>query len=242
MYFLSKLCPVIASGNSSRLSWPIGRSILRTKKGIMLEIVNERCYVLHNELNGGILIMSQKKVLTLWSETGINEGEVAVLRKKSKELPVPLDKEALLAVEALKDSFLARDDASGLAAPQIGINKRIIAFRTRGFGEKEKIKNTDDYEILINPRITQARGEKIAMAEGCLSCPDIQVEVSRFPEIKIRALNSKGEKISKRYLDYVARVIQHEIDHLDGKLIVDYEGNIYYPKNKELFFSKIFQD
>jgi len=186
--------------------------------------------------------MSKNKVLTLWSETGINEEEVSVLRKKSKELPVPLDKESLLAVKALRESFLERDDASGLAAPQIGINKRIIAFRTGGFGEKEKIKNTDDYEILINPRITQARGEKVTMAEGCLSCPEIQVEVSRFPEIKIRALNTKGEKISKRYLDYVARVVQHEIDHLDGKLIVDYEGNLYYPKSKKLFFEKIFQD
>jgi peptide deformylase len=77
--------------------------------------------------------------------------------------------------------------------------------------------------------------------EGCLSCPDIQVEISRFPEIKVRALNAKGEKINKKYLDYVARVIQHEIDHLDGKLIVDYRGDIYYPKSKELFFEKIFK-
>ena len=78
------------------------------------------------------------------------------------------------------------------------------------------------------------------MSEGCLSCPEIQIEVSRFPEIKVRALNAQGEKISKRYLDYVARVIQHEIDHLDGKLIVDYEGDIYYPKSKEKLFNKLF--
>ena len=95
--------------------------------------------------------------------------------------------------------------------------------------------------MLVNPRITQARGEKVTMAEGCLSCPEIQVEISRFPEIKVRALNAKGEKINKRYLDYVARVIQHEIDHLDGKLIVDYGGNIYYPKNKQDFFEKLFK-
>lgn len=183
--------------------------------------------------------MAKNRVLTLWNEEGINEKDTSILRKKSSEVAVPLDKENSNAVQSLIDSFLGRDDASGLAAPQIGINKRIIAFRTKGFEEKGKIK-PDEFEILINPRITQARGELVTMAEGCLSCPEIQVEVSRFPEIKIRALNAKGEKITKRYLDYVARVVQHEIDHLDGKLIVDYEGNLYYPSNKKAFFNKLF--
>jgi peptide deformylase len=185
--------------------------------------------------------MAKNRVLTLWNEEGINEKDVSILRQKSSEIPAPLDKESRAAIQFLIESFLSREDASGLAAPQVGITKRIIAFRIKGFGEKEKIK-PEDFEVLINPRITQARGEMVKMAEGCLSCPDIQVEVSRFPEIKIRALNAKGEKISKRYLDYVARVVQHEIDHLDGKLIVDYEGDLYYPKNKQKFFEKIFKE
>jgi len=184
--------------------------------------------------------MAKSRVLTLWNEEGMDEKDTAALRKKSAEVPAPFNKEARATVQTLMDSFLARDDASGLAAPQIGITKRIIAFRIKGFGEKGKIKS-DDFEVLINPRITQARGEKVKLTEGCLSCPDIQVEVSRFPEIKVRALNARGEKISKRYLDYVARVVQHEIDHLDGKLIVDYEGDLYYPKNKQDFFEKIFK-
>lgn len=185
--------------------------------------------------------MLKDKVLTLWNNEGVNEKDTSILRKKSVEVPVPLDKESREAVQTLVDSFLGRDDASGLAAPQIGISKRIVVFRTKGFDEKDKVKNPNDFEILVNPRITQARGEKVTMVEGCLSCPEIQVEVSRFPEIKVRALNAKGEKISKRYLDYVARVIQHELDHLDGKLIVDYGGNLYYPKDKQDFFEKLFQ-
>jgi peptide deformylase len=184
--------------------------------------------------------MAKKKVLTLWNEEGLNEKDASILRKKSSEVPAPADKESRTAIQTLIDSFLSRDDASGLAAPQIGINKRIIAFRIKGFGEKGKVK-PEDFELLVNPRITQARGEKVTMAEGCLSCPEIQVEVSRFPEIKVRALNAKGEKISKRYEDYVARVVQHEIDHLEGTLIVDYEGNLYYPKNKQGFFEKLFK-
>ena len=185
--------------------------------------------------------MSKDNVLTLWNDKGINEKDTSLLRKKSKEVPAPLNKESREIIKTLIDSFLARDDASGLAAPQIGITKRIVVFRTKGFGEGGKVKSPGDFEVLINPRITQSRGEKVTMTEGCLSCPEIQVEISRFPEIKVRALNEKGEKISKRYLDYVARVVQHELDHLDGKLIVDYEGAIYYPKQKQEFFENLFK-
>ena len=185
--------------------------------------------------------MAPKRVLTLWNDEGLNENDTSVLRKKSVELKTPLDKEALAEIKALMDSFTCRDDASGLAAPQIGINKRIIIFRNKDAEDKAKKMTPDDYDVLVNPRITQSRGEKVTAPEGCLSCPDIQIEVSRFPEIKVRALNEKGEKVSKRYLDYTARVVQHEIDHLDGTLIVDYEGNLYYPKNKQALMDKLFK-
>jgi len=185
--------------------------------------------------------MAPKRVLTLWNDEGINKDETNVLRKKSVEFKTPLDQEEKAEIKALIDSFICRDDASGLAGPQIGINKRMIIFRNKTVDDKKKKLSLEDCDVLINPRITQTRGEKETAAEGCLSCPDIQIEVSRFPEIKIRALNEKGEKVSKRYLDYTARVVQHEIDHLDGILIVDYEGNLYYPKNKQALIEKIFQ-
>jgi peptide deformylase len=186
--------------------------------------------------------MSTKRVLALWNEEGINDKDTSVLRKKSVELPVPLDKEGREIIQVLIDSFMEREDAVGLAAPQIGINKRVIVFRAKAPEDgQKKIKDISDIEVLVNPRITQERGEKVTAAEGCLSCPDVQVEVSRFPEIKVRALDAKGGKVNKKYLDFIARVIQHEIDHLDGKLIVDY-GDIYYPKSKQLFFEKLFSE
>ncbi|HQK99130.1 MAG TPA: peptide deformylase [Smithellaceae bacterium] len=185
--------------------------------------------------------MAPKRVLTLWNDEGLNNQDIPVLRKVSEEIAVPFDKETKQQIQALVDSFLCRDDASGLAAPQIGINKRMIIFRNKT-GDSDKPLTMDDCDVLINPRITQTRGEKVTAAEGCLSCPDVQVDVSRFPEIKIRAVNEKGEKVSKRYLDWTARVVQHEIDHLDGTLIVDYEGNLYYPKNKQALIDKIFKE
>ncbi len=187
--------------------------------------------------------MASRRVLTLWNNDGIDQNDTAILRKKSKEIQVPPSKEEQAEISALIDSFTCRDDASGLAAPQIGINKRIIIFRNKTVDDdaKRKKMRPEDYDVLVNPRITQARGEKVTATEGCLSCPDIQIEVSRFPEIKVRALNEKGEKVSKRYLDYTARVVQHEIDHLDGTLIVDYDGTMYYPKNKQALIDKIFK-
>jgi peptide deformylase len=207
----------------------------------LLEITPDRCYSQRKIINP-VKDMAPKRVLTLWNDKGVNEADTSVLRKKSVELKTPLDKEAQAEIKALIDSFTCRDDASGLAGPQIGINKRMIIFRNKTVENKTKKKlGPDDYDVLVNPRITQSRGEKVTAAEGCLSCPDVQVEVSRFPEIKIRALNEKGEKISKRYLDYTARVVQHEVDHLDGTLIVDYEGSLYYPKSKQALIDKLFK-
>ncbi|HON58252.1 MAG TPA: peptide deformylase [Smithella sp.] len=185
--------------------------------------------------------MSKSKILTLWTPEGRNDDDIPVLRKKSTEVKVPYDKETIEIIKTLVESFLERDDAVGLSAPQIGINRRVIVFRNKGFDQEPKKRNKNDFEVLVNPRITQSRGELVTMAEGCLSCPDIQVDVARFPEIKVRAFDATQEKVNKRYLDFVARIIQHEIDHLDGKLIVDYEGSMYYPKEKQQFFEKLFK-
>lgn len=185
--------------------------------------------------------MPRHKVLTLWNEEQLNEEETRILRSPCKETPVPFDAETIKAIHALRGAFLEREDAAGLAAPQIGISRRIIAFRIRNVDDGEPANRKEDYEILVNPRITQERGEPVVMDEGCLSCPEIRVEISRYPEIKVRALNAEGRKVSKRYLDFPARVVQHEIDHLEGKLIVDYDGSVIVPKNRHGFFEKFFQ-
>jgi peptide deformylase len=185
--------------------------------------------------------MSEVRVLTLWKDDKINEEEALVLRRLCEDIRVPFDEERKKEIITLVEAFLSMDEAAGLAAPQIGISKKIIIFRNKGFNEKGWSKSESDYELLINPRITQARGEMVTATEGCLSCPEIQVEVSRFPEIKVRAFDISGRKINKRYTDYVARVAQHEIDHLEGKLIIDCEGPLYIPKQKQEFFERTFE-
>jgi peptide deformylase len=181
------------------------------------------------------------KLFTLWTDDKINEDEARILRTPSLEVPVPFDNARKQEITTLIDTFLERNDGVGLAAPQIGFIRRIIVFRNKGFDDKTWSKSEKEYEVLINPKVTQARGDMVTMPEGCLSCPEIQVEVSRFPEIKVRAYDREGRKISRRYTDYLARIVQHEIDHLDGKLIVDYEGALYIPKKREEFFSEFFR-
>jgi len=73
------------------------------------------------------------RILTLWTEDRVNDEDTRILRSPSTELPVPFREEERRAITLLIDTFLSRDDAAGLSAPQIGINKRIVVFRTRGW-------------------------------------------------------------------------------------------------------------
>ncbi|MCK4534178.1 MAG: peptide deformylase [Syntrophobacterales bacterium] len=182
------------------------------------------------------------KTWKLWENEKINKEEARLLRRHADEIPVPFDEKGKRDIETLVDTFIGRDDAAGLAAPQIGISKRIVVFRNGNFGDKTPIKKGGgNYDVLVNPRITQIRGDKEQTQEACLSCPDISADVTRATSIKVKAYNEKGEKINKRYTGFLARVVQHELDHLDGKLIVDRGTTIYFPKEKAQFFDKIFK-
>lgn len=184
--------------------------------------------------------MNKTKVLALWRDEKMNDDDARILRTPCVEIPVPFGPEAQRDIQRLLESFLEMDDALGLAAPQIGISRRVIVFRNRNFEIKGRF-HLADCDVLVNPRITQARGEPVKGLEGCLSCPDLQVEIDRFPEIKIRAIDRDGRKISRRYNDFLARIVQHEMDHLEGKLIVDYDGAAYVPEKNNGFFERLFK-
>lgn len=185
--------------------------------------------------------MTASKTWMLWRDGKTIEEEARLLRRPAAELPVPFDAQAKKDIATLIDAFTGRDDALGLAAPQIGIGKKIVIFKNKNFDTKGAPKSKDDYDVLVNPRITQVRGEIEKMNEGCLSCPDISVEVSRATEIKVRAYDQNGRKVNKRYTGFLARIVQHEIDHLEGRLIIDHEGALTYPKEKREFFEKLFK-
>jgi peptide deformylase len=98
----------------------------------------------------------------------------------------------------------------GLAAPQIGIMQRLVV---ADIG--------DGLLSLINPEILDQQG-KTSLMEGCLSLPLIGVDVLRSESIVVRGINAAGEEVTSELRGLMARVIQHEIDHLDGILIIDH--------------------
>ena len=98
----------------------------------------------------------------------------------------------------------------GLAAPQVGVLKKLIVAEVEG----EVIK-------LANPEILNVKGTD-NMKEGCLSIPNLGVNIERPFEVIVEGLNGRGQPVEIKAKGLLARVLQHEIDHLNGKLIVDY--------------------
>jgi peptide deformylase len=100
----------------------------------------------------------------------------------------------------------------GLAAPQIGISQRLLVYRV---GPDAPV------IVLANPELEWSSDEREALEEGCLSLPGINVDVERPVHVRVRALDEGGSERSVEASGLEARVIQHEIDHLDGVLILD---------------------
>jgi peptide deformylase len=100
----------------------------------------------------------------------------------------------------------------GLAAPQLGVLHRLLVYRVAPQAEPA---------ALVNPEIEWSGSDTEAMEEGCLSLPEVLVDVERPIHVRVRARNQDGEAILVEASGLEARVIQHEIDHLDGVLIVD---------------------
>jgi len=113
----------------------------------------------------------------------------------------------------------------GLAAPQVGKTIRLFIIDTRPFAEDEEHQDDEKLKtfkkIFINARILEEEGEVWPFKEGCLSIPKIREEVRRMPKLRIRYADETFRIHEEEYEGLIARVIQHEYDHIDGKLFVD---------------------
>ena len=129
-------------------------------------------------------------------------------------------------IEKIDDSVkeLARDmletmyDAPGigLAAPQIGEMKRMVVMDLAKEGEEP------DPLVMINPEILKFSDETVTTEEGCLSIPELYYDVERPAEVTVRYTDLEGKTVEKDATDRLAICIQHELDHLDGVLYIDY--------------------
>ncbi len=112
-------------------------------------------------------------------------------------------------------------DGVGLAAPQVGLTIRIFVVDLSPLGEDHP-ELKDFKKAFVNPHIIEKEGEKILMDEGCLSIPGLREDVIRYSTIRMKYFDLNWVEHDVVYTGFTARVLQHEYDHLDGIMFVDY--------------------
>jgi len=148
-----------------------------------------------------------------------------ILRQKAKKIEI-ID-ESLREIAKEMVGIMYSGDGVGLAAPQVGLSIRLIV-----------VDIGDGWDAYINPEIIEKSDEIIVGEEGCLSIPEVFEEVPRPRWIKIKYQDFNGNYHEELKEDYAARVFAHEIDHLEGKLFIDYlslaKRRLLMPKLNEI--------
>lgn len=133
-----------------------------------------------------------------------------VLREKAKKV-----KKIDASIQKLIDDMIATMHAApgvGLAAPQVGVSLRVVVIETPD----------DGLMTLINPEVVKTSGER-QVTEGCLSVPGYQAEITRSRQVTVKALSREGKEIRLKAVDtLLAQALEHEIDHINGILYIDY--------------------
>ena len=143
------------------------------------------------------------------------------LREKSTKVGV-INDEILGVIEEMRKLSLDWEKehpyelSAAMAAPQMGVNKRIIIIR-----DDMEDKANAGFTALINPEVIKAEGKVVSDFEGCLSVPFVYGKVPRATKVKIKALLEDGTEVRIKATDELARILQHEIDHLHGLVYYD---------------------
>lgn len=166
--------------------------------------------------------MAILRIVTPWDDDG------AVLKQPAQRVRV-FDEDLH---ELLDDMIETMRDAPGvgLAAPQVGIGKRITVIEYPE--DEDDPENTLRVYELINPEIIKKRG-KVMGEEGCLSLPGLAADVERADFVLVRAQDRHGKEVRIKAYDWLARIFQHEIDHLYGTLMTDRASQLYRLRKNE---------
>lgn len=148
-----------------------------------------------------------------------------ILRKKSDLVPEVTDEIRSLAENMFET--MIKENGVGLACPQIGLNLRMFVV----------IADDDVRRVFINPQIIKTSEEMSDYEEGCLSIPQVWENISRPKEVTVQAINENGKRFTLEADGLLARVIQHEYDHLDGILFID-RGEKDFAEKTKLQFEK----
>jgi peptide deformylase len=132
-----------------------------------------------------------------------------VLKQRAREV-AELTGDLIPLVHGMYET-MAIEEGVGLAAPQVGVRKRIFTY---------DLHEGDGPAVVINPEIIEMAGEQLEH-EGCLSVPGFRFEIVRAERVTMRGLDLDGDEVILEGDDLLARMIQHEVDHLDGVLVLD---------------------
>ncbi len=149
----------------------------------------------------------------------------AVLRKKAEDISEDYPKLS----ELIATMFETMYDAYGvgLAAPQIGLPIRLFVIDTNPFSDDDELSESEQKQLasfkrtFINAKILEETGDECAFNEGCLSIPDVREDVFRKPKVKIQYQDEQFKTHVEEFDGLIARVIQHEYDHIEGILFTD---------------------
>jgi peptide deformylase len=134
-------------------------------------------------------------------------------RHKKKSDPVAVFDQRLAELAARMLDIMREHKGVGLAAPQVGLNIRLFVMNPTGKPEDDK--------VYVNPILSDPAGENEEKEEGCLSIPEIDVNIIRPTIVNMRAMDVSGQPFEQAASGFVTRIWQHENDHLDGRLIID---------------------
>ena len=168
--------------------------------------------------------MAIKKLIEVWDGNTLMKDNIIFLKQKTKEVRNPKSPNLEQIKKDLLDTYQATP-CSGVAANQIGYTQRIFIGLKHDDEKKETETgnpNASNFEFYINPQIDSCSKKSIQEGEeGCLSIPEIRLIAERFDKIKVRYFNEKGEKVTKPLRGFMSRLFQHELDHLNGILMVE---------------------
>lgn len=180
--------------------------------------------------------MAIKNIVKIWNDTNISEENINYLKLKTKKVSFPASDFIKTIINDLIDTY-RKISCAGIAANQIGYDYQIfIGMKTiedeeeaeeiekMESSESVNLKNpyADNYEIYINPQIDKFDNKLIKLdEEGCLSIPGLMVSRERYDKIKIRYYDINGQANKTSLSGFLSKLFQHELDHLNGNLMID---------------------
>ncbi|MCC8483480.1 MAG: peptide deformylase [Rickettsia endosymbiont of Labidopullus appendiculatus] len=178
-----------------------------------------------NKFNETVLLEDSLPNYVTADISNLEASSKTSIRIPASSVKFPLSKEDKKDIEILIRKFDNEENCAGLAAPQIGISKRVIVFAVPDDPLLKKwrpdIIQAMPKTLWINPSYKPIGTEMYEDYEGCFSVKDVTGPVKRYKKINYRAFDQEGKIIEGQAEGFTARVIQHEIDHLDGKLFID---------------------